>query len=130
MGVSSNLGKQILVCDDEPFLLRLVAVNFEKLGFKVLTATNGREALEILADNEVSACVLDVMMPHVDGFEVLRNIRLDPRLENMFVIMLSVKAQDDEVFDAYRNGADMYLTKPFGIDDIERCAELISQYSL
>jgi two-component system alkaline phosphatase synthesis response regulator PhoP/two-component system response regulator VicR len=130
MGATSNLGKQILVCDDEPFLLRLVAVNFERLGFRVLTATNGREALKILADHEVSACVLDVMMPHVDGLEVLKNIRLDPRLQKLFVIMLSVKAQDDEVFDAYRFGADLYLTKPFGIDDIERCAELISQHSL
>ena len=122
--------KRILVCDDEPFLLRLVALNFEKLGFDVITASDGREALDILAKEKINACVLDVMMPHVDGLEVLKSIRSDPTKENMPVIMLTVKAQDDEVFAAYGFGADLYLTKPFSVDDIQRCAELISQHSL
>ncbi|MFX5344355.1 response regulator, partial [Acinetobacter baumannii] len=57
--------------------------------------------------------VLDVMMPYMDGFEVLKNIRRDPETEALPVIMLTAKAQDKDVFEGYHFGADMYLTKPF-----------------
>ena len=57
--------------------------------------------------------VLDVMMPYMDGFEVLKNIRRDPATESLPVIMLTAKAQDKDVFEGYHYGADMYLTKPF-----------------
>lgn len=129
LGDNRYAGMRILVCDDEPSLLRLVALNFERLGFEVLTARDGREALDLVLTEPLSACILDVMMPHIDGLEVLRRIRLNPSKENLFVAMLTVKAQDEEVADAYRNGADLYLTKPFSVDDIEKCAELISQHS-
>lgn len=129
MGSLNILGKRILVCDDEPFLLRLVAHSFEKLGFEVVTAKDGREALDILKSQSIFACILDIMMPHVDGLEVLKWIRTTPAKEGMMVIMLTVKAQESEVLEAYHCGADLYLTKPFSPDDIQRCAELISQYS-
>ncbi|MGM3262669.1 response regulator, partial [Klebsiella pneumoniae] len=57
--------------------------------------------------------VLDVMMPYMDGFEVLKNLRRDAETESLPVIMLTAKAQDKDVFEGYHYGADMYLTKPF-----------------
>ena len=129
MGKQLQQNKRVLVCDDEPHILRLTSLNFEKLGFEVVTATNGREALEVLRSQPIYVCVLDIMMPYIDGLEVLKAIRKNPDWENLIVIMLTVKAQDVEVSDAYGFGADLYLTKPFSHDDIERCAELISQHS-
>ena len=109
--------------------MRLTSLSFQKLGFEVVTATNGREAIEVLQAQTLFACVLDIMMPYIDGLEVLRAIRNNPDWANLIVIMLTVKAQDAEVSNAYEIGADLYLTKPFSQDDIERCAELISQHS-
>ncbi|MBS1725820.1 MAG: response regulator [Armatimonadetes bacterium] len=129
MEQASRTRKRILVADDEPFLLRLTAIQFQNLGFEVVTANDGREALSILATQKIFGCILDVMMPYVDGLEVLRTIRNDQTKERMPVIMLSVKTEDEDVHKAYCYGADMYLTKPFGPDDIKTCAELISQYS-
>ena len=129
MGERIKENKRILVCDDEPHILRLTSLSFQKLGFEVVTATNGREAIEVLQAQTLFACVLDIMMPYIDGLEVLRAIRNNPDWANLIVIMLTVKAQDAEVSNAYEIGADLYLTKPFSQDDIERCAELISQHS-
>ncbi len=130
MGPTNAARKRILIADDEPFLLRLTAHSFEKLGFEVVTAKDGREAIDILGTQSVFACVLDIMMPHVDGMEVLNWIRSNPALSRLFVAMLTVKVQENEVSQAYASGADLYLTKPFSQDDILRCAGLISQHSL
>lgn len=129
MGENIGQGKKLLIADDEPFLLRLTALNFENMGFDVTTVQNGREAIQALVKQDFDACILDIMMPYVDGMEVLQWIRTNPTTENIPVIILTVKAQDDQVEKAYRYGADLYLTKPYSQDDIYRCAELISQHS-
>ena len=105
--------KKILAVDDEKHIVRLVQVNLEKEGFEVTTASNGREALEKVAADKPDLVVLDVMMPEMDGFELLANVRRDPALMDLPVIMLTAKAQDRDVMEGYKTGADMYLTKPF-----------------
>jgi len=104
---------RILVTDDEPNIVRLIQVNLERQGFQVETANNGAQALEKIRANRPDLLVSDVMMPEMDGFELLSNIRRDPALENLPVIMLTAKAQDRDVLEGYTRGADMYLTKPF-----------------
>lgn len=104
---------KILVCDDERHIVRLIQVNLERQGYQVITAFDGKEGLEKVRSEKPDLCVLDVMMPYMDGFEVLKNIRKDPDTENLPVIMLTAKAQDKDVFEGYHYGADMYLTKPF-----------------
>ena len=121
--------RRILICDDEPFVVRLLQVHFERNNFDVVTAADGREALTYLEAEIPDACLLDVMMPYVSGLEVLTKIRQNPKTENLPVVLLTVKAQDDDVFDAYNRGADMYLTKPFDPEEIVRCVELILQHS-
>lgn len=104
---------KILVCDDERHIVRLIQVNLERNGYTVVTAFDGKEGLEKVRSEKPDLCVLDVMMPYMDGFEVLKSIRRDPETENLPVIMLTAKAQDKDVFEGYHYGADMYLTKPF-----------------
>jgi two-component system alkaline phosphatase synthesis response regulator PhoP/two-component system response regulator VicR len=105
--------KKVLVCDDERHIVRLIQVNLERQGYEVVTAYDGKEGLEKIRSEKPALVVLDVMMPYMDGFEVLKNLRKDPATENIPVIMLTAKAQDADVFQGYHYGADMYLTKPF-----------------
>lgn len=104
---------KILVCDDERHIVRLIQVNLERQGFQVVTAYDGKEGLEKVKSEKPNMVVLDVMMPYMDGFEVLKTLRRDPATESLPVIMLTAKAQDKDVFEGYHYGADMYLTKPF-----------------
>ncbi len=104
---------KILVCDDERHIVRLIQVNLERQGFTVVTAFDGKEGLEKVKSEKPNMLVLDVMMPYLDGFEVLKAIRREPETQNLPVIMLTARAQDKDVFEGYHYGADMYLTKPF-----------------
>jgi two-component system alkaline phosphatase synthesis response regulator PhoP/two-component system response regulator VicR len=104
-------------------------VHFERKNFDVVTAADGREALDYLKTETPDVCLLDVMMPYVSGLEVLTSIRSHAATEELPVILLTVKAQDDDIFEAYKRGADMYLTKPFDPEDIVRSVELILQHS-
>ncbi len=104
---------KVLVCDDERHIVRLIQVNLERQGYQVVTAFDGKEGLEKIRTEKPNLVVLDVMMPYMDGFEVLKTIRKEPETENLPVIMLTAKAQDKDVFEGYHYGADMYLTKPF-----------------
>ena len=104
---------KVLVCDDERHIVRLIQVNLERQGYNVVTAFDGKEGLEKIRSEKPNVVVLDVMMPYMDGFEVLKTIRREPETENLPVIMLTAKAQDKDVFEGYHYGADMYLTKPF-----------------
>ncbi|MFM7319983.1 MAG: response regulator transcription factor [Armatimonadota bacterium] len=104
---------RILVVDDEPNIVRLIQVNLERQGYQVDIANNGQQALERIRAAKPDLLVSDVMMPEMDGFELLSNIRRDPALEMLPVIMLTAKAQDRDVMEGYTRGADMYLTKPF-----------------
>ena len=104
---------RVLAVDDEPNILRLIQINLERQGYEVETAQNGAMALEKIRESRPDLLVSDVMMPEMDGFELLANIRRDPTLMDLPVIMLTAKAQDADVMAGYRTGADMYLTKPF-----------------
>jgi len=104
---------KILVCDDERHIVRLIQVNLERQGWEVVTAYDGKEGLEKIKAIKPDLVVLDVMMPYMDGFEVLKSLRREPEFQELPVIMLTAKAQDKDVFEGYHYGADMYLTKPF-----------------
>ncbi len=104
---------RVLVVDDEVNIVRLIQVNLERQGYQVETANNGVQALAKIRDNRPDLLVSDVMMPEMDGFELLANVRRDPVLNDLPVIMLTAKAQDADVMRGYTHGADMYLTKPF-----------------
>ena len=102
----------ILVCDDERSIVRLLQAILEKQGHKVALAYDGMDALEEIRRGTFDLVLLDIMMPRIDGMEVLAWIRQQPELANLPVIVLSAKQHDQDVFKAYHHGADIFLPKP------------------
>jgi two-component system alkaline phosphatase synthesis response regulator PhoP/two-component system response regulator VicR len=107
------MAKKILVVDDERHIVRLVEVNLTRAGYDVVSAYDGVEALEKVEEDMPDMIVLDVMMPRMDGFEVLKNLQADPKYKDIPVIMLTAKAQDADIFKGWQSGVSSYLTKPF-----------------
>jgi len=107
------MAKKILAVDDERHIVRLVQINLEKEGYEVVTAGNGREALEKVNSEKPDLVVMDVMMPEMDGFEALKRLKDNAATAQIPVIMLTAKAQDADVFRGWQSGVDLYLTKPF-----------------
>jgi two-component system KDP operon response regulator KdpE len=103
-------GRLILVVDDEARMVRFIRLNLEHDGFQVISAYNGREALEQVRSALPNLVLLDVMMPDVDGFEVLERIREQSSIP---VIMLTAKGEEDDRVRGLELGADDYITKPF-----------------
>lgn len=121
------MAKKILVVDDERHIVRLVQVNLERAGYEVVTAYDGVEALEKMKTENPDMVVLDVMMPRMDGFEVLKNLQADPRYQDVPVIMLTAKAQDADIFKGWASGVSSYLTKPFNPRELLVFVERIFQ---
>ena len=102
--------KTILVVDDEPRIVEAVGMNLELEGYQVSSASNGYEALQKLTKDLPDLVILDVMMPEVDGFETLREIR---EVSTVPVIMLTVRGEEIDKVRGLDLGADDYITKPF-----------------
>jgi adenylate cyclase len=118
----------ILVVDDDPVIQKLLAVNFEMEGYRVVTAGDGEEALAQVAIERPDAVVLDVMMPKIDGIEVVRRMRADVAAATIPVLLLSARAQAKDIAEGLDAGADAYMTKPFDpVDLLERVASLIGR---
>lgn len=107
------MARKILAVDDEKHIVRLVQINLQKEGYDVVTASNGQEALERVAEDKPELIIMDVMMPEMDGFSALEKLKGDPATADIPIIMLTAKAQDADVFQGWKSGADLYLTKPF-----------------
>ena len=105
--------KKILAVDDYPQIVRLIQINLQKAGYQVITAADGEEGLERFYAERPDLVILDVIMPKRDGFELLRTIKSDPETQHTPVIMLTVKAQDADIFEGLKEGAELYLPKPF-----------------
>lgn len=110
MTQDSFRGRLILVVDDEVRMVRFIRLNLEHDGFQVISAYNGREALEQVRSQLPNLILLDVMMPDLDGFEVLTRIR---EQSNVPVIMLTAKGEEDDRVRGLELGADDYVSKPF-----------------
>ena len=102
--------RRILVVDDEERMVRFIRMNLEHDGFQVVEAFNGKQAIDKLRESTPDLILLDVMMPDLDGFEVLETIR---EHSNVPVIMLTAKGEEDDRVKGLELGADDYVTKPF-----------------
>jgi CheY-like chemotaxis protein len=112
-GTPPAAGGLILAVDDHELNLDVLGRTLGRLGYSVLRADNGRRALEILETNPVDLLLLDIVMPEMDGFEVLSVRRLNPRLRDIPVIMISALDDLESVVRCIEMGADDYLLKPF-----------------
>jgi len=110
--------KRILVVDDQPALRRLMDVVLSEAGFEVHLAEGGAEALEAVRAAPPEVCVLDVMMPRVNGWEVLEALRADPATEDLPVVMLTAKGDPRDRLRGWELGCDAYLPKPFDPPDV------------
>jgi DNA-binding response OmpR family regulator len=106
---------RVLAVDDDPVILRLLQLNLELEGHDVLTAPDGRAGLDAVRAERPDVVLLDVMMPHLDGFEVCAAIRADadPAVAGTPIVFLSAKAQEGDISTGLLAGADAYVTKPF-----------------
>jgi two-component system alkaline phosphatase synthesis response regulator PhoP len=118
--------KKILIVDDEPNIVMSLEYTFKKNNFEVFIARDGQEALDILQKQFPDVIILDVMMPMVDGFATLEQIKNDERLQHCKVIFLSAKNKEKDIEKGLSLGANLYVTKPFSIKKlVEQVQELI-----
>ena len=118
--------KKILIVDDEPNIVMTLEYTFKKSNYEVFIARDGQEALDILKTNFPDVIILDIMMPMVDGFATLEQIRKDANLQHTKVMFLSAKNKESDIEKGLALGADAYMTKPFSIKKvIEKVEELL-----
>jgi DNA-binding response OmpR family regulator len=120
---------KILVVDDHPHIARLIERELAREGHQVVAAADGEEALRLIAREPPDVIVLDVILPKIDGFEVLRILKSDPETRRIGVIMLTVLDQDGAVSHGLELGADWYVPKPFVPGDIATLVRRFLQIS-
>lgn len=108
--------KKVLVVEDEPPILQGIKDNLEIEGYRVLTATDGAEGLRLALENDPDLVILDVMMPKLSGFDVLRKLR-EQRIRGGILILTAKKAEEDKV-KGLKLGADDYVAKPFSVIEL------------
>lgn len=118
--------KKILIADDEHKIVMTLEYAFRKAGYEILIARDGSEVLEILKTQTPDIILLDIMMPNVDGYTTLSEIRKNKSLENVKVIFLSAKTGENDIKKGLDAGADAYVTKPYSIKKLtEKVEELL-----
>lgn len=109
---------KILVVEDESTLLETLALNLRDEGYKVYTAEDGEQALDITRDKKPDLIVLDIMLPKLDGLSVCRLIRRDPEVAEIPIIMLTARGTQGDKMVGLDSGADDYITKPFALGEL------------
>ncbi len=115
---SQKDNKKLLLIDDDPNLILLVKDYLEFRGYNVVTAENGREALEVLDQNIPDMIICDVMMPEMDGYSLVKHIRQEPHTNTIPVLFLSAKGQSQDRVKGLNEGADVYMVKPFEPEEL------------
>jgi DNA-binding response OmpR family regulator len=103
----------VVVADDDEDILMLVRIALAGAGYEVAIARDGSAALSLLRERRAAAAVLDIAMPELDGLEVLTRVRHEEGTAELPVVLLSARAQEDDVARGYRLGASKYIRKPF-----------------
>ena len=116
---------KILVVDDEPTIVRLMEFILARQGHEMIVAVNVEEALEKIKSQHPDLVLLDIMMPRIDGYEVAQRLRADPATAALPIIMLSAKAQDEDIRKGVEVGVDEYVTKPFTPDHL---VQVVTKY--
>lgn len=123
-GASAESGQRplvALICDDEELILDLLEHHLSNQGFEIIRASDGQVALDEMERRIPDVVVTDVMMPYVQGDELLRKIRETPLWRHIPVLMLTMRSEEEDVVSAFEGGASDYLSKPF------TCAELTAR---
>jgi CheY-like chemotaxis protein len=107
------MGKRILIVDDEEVIRKFLRIHLTKLGYEVKEAADGEQAIEQLKKGNFDLMICDILMPKKDGWEVVKEVKSNPRTKDIPVILLTAKNEDSDMFKGYDLGANYYMTKPF-----------------
>jgi DNA-binding response OmpR family regulator len=122
------MGKKILIADDEPNIVVSLEFLMKQKGYVVRVANTGEDALAAIGEFGPDLILLDVMMPHMSGYDLCQRVRENPAWQAIKIIMLSAKGRDIEVTKGMAVGADAYVTKPFSTKDlIAKVQELLGE---
>ena len=116
---------KVLIVDDNPDSVAIMRSILESRGYDVAAANSGTEALALLQRETVNLVLLDIMMPEMNGIEVLQRIKDNAATGRLPVILVTAKTQDEDVLSGYQYGADYYITKPFTAKQLLYGIELI-----
>ena len=105
--------QRILLVDDEPDLVQMISLRLKSVGYEVVTACDGQEALEQVKQTKPDLLILDLMLPKLDGYKVCRLLKFDERTKELPILIFTARAQEQDIKLASECGADAYLTKPF-----------------
>lgn len=125
MSTSDEGGPLVLIADDDPDIRELVGYRLERAGCNVIRAADGEEALRLAEEEPPDICVLDVMMPKLDGLGVTRALRRLSATESVPVLLLTARAGDDDIARGMEAGADGYLRKPFSPQELAARVEQV-----
>ena len=120
------MAKRVLLAEDEPNIVESLTFLMERAGFDISAESDGRMALEEALSNPPDILILDVMLPELDGYETLRQLRADRRTERLPILMLTAKGQREDRETALECGADLFITKPFSNSEIVAAVELLA----
>lgn len=109
---------KILVVDDDKTTRKLLSLYLKGKGYEVVTAENGLDAIEKVGTESVNFILTDMNMPYMDGIEFTKNIKSDPVLKNIPVVMVTTEADEDERESAFKAGVDEYLVKPVNAEQV------------
>lgn len=118
---------RVLVIDDDAATVEMIRMGLEADGMRVFGASDGAEGVELLAREQIDVVVLDIMMPRVDGWMALMDIRNNPETSDVPVIMLTAKTQDLAKILAFKQGVQQYVTKPFNIMELAARVESLAR---
>ena len=107
------MSRKILIVDDEEVIRKFLRIQLVKLGYEVTEAGDGVQALEQLEKGNFDLLICDILMPKKDGWEVIREMKSNPKTKSIPVIVLTAKNEDSDMFKGYNLGANYYMTKPF-----------------
>lgn len=110
--------EKILVVDDEAHIIELISYNLTTAGYKVITASNGIDAVKMAKEEKPRLILLDLMIPGMDGFDVCKEVRGNKELKNTSIIMLTAKGEEFDKILGLELGADDYITKPFSVREL------------
>jgi DNA-binding response OmpR family regulator len=122
---------RILIVEDHPLIAELVETRLRIEGMQAIKCTSGREALEVVGRELLDVVILDIMMPDVDGYEVLRHIRSRPTTATLPVIFLTAKSTPADIEKGLAMGANYYITKPFsGLDLVRKVRLCLGEHTV
>lgn len=112
------MSKRILIVDDEEVIRKFLKIHLTKLGYEVTEAEDGQKGIEKIGGDKFDLIICDVMMPNKNGWEVVKEVKSNPKSSEIPIILLTAKNDDVDMFKGYELGANYYMTKPFTKDQL------------